>query len=519
MKTILMILSLTLSLSAIAQEAAFDGETTLTLDEEINSESYIHQGIASNTANDLCQNGGGKYKDICTNGNTAFSGGLGGTLEALLPAVTKAYALIIGATNPKLTKVLARDEAGKVTESESKTDYCQYIALAGEAISLVTTQLQNTKTQENFTASKPEARQAASFYALSKNHKDQANAAKLQAGIWGSTAACYAVLLATSYVTGNVQLYAKAAGAAVIGAFYLKKATVHKNRSKLLTEFAKKLPQAGDCNPYTQPSCFCNEDASFAADPANFQKFCVPAALVSRNGNNDAVSCLNSSGQADPECSCVATNTCIDRVLSGGSLSFGLPPASVQSQLAALQPFSTGFGTAGLDTATGTNLTNVNGILKDATPPSIGSLSDTEKDIARTVANLGLPNAAAAIIAKSGNGSGSLPPSLSNLASTEELVASIPTKRSLNKGSASSGYESGGSSAKKSRRSTRSSAANKRGNKGSKKGASILISDDYALRAQRKAEIVNDTEASIFDVISSRYQSSAWRQFPEAIKK
>lgn len=513
MKLILTILTLTLSLNLFAQEAAFDGETTLTLDEEQNSELYIHEGIASNTSNDLCANGGGKYKDICTNQTSAFSGGLGSTLEALLPAVTKAYALIIGATNPKLSKKQADGT------TESKTDYCQYIAVAGEALSVVTSQLQNSKTQENFIASKPEARQAASFYAIATTHKDQAKASSLQAGIWGSTAACYGALLAAGVVSGDVQLYAKAAGAAVIAAFYLKKASVHKQRSKLLTEFAEKLPQAGECNPYTQPSCFCNEESSFAADPANFQKFCVPKDLIARNGSNDATVCIGSNQQVDIACSCATNNTCIDTVLQTGALSFGLSPTSIGSQLAGLQPFSTGLGTAALDPVTGTNLTNVNRLLKDSAPSGIGSLSDSEKEIASSIANLGLPNAAAAIIAKSG-ATADLPPSLSGAVSGGELVAAVSKSRPIVRGSSSGGYESGKSSSKKKRRSSnRSASAKKRGSRSSKTGAAIQISDDYALKAQRDAEIVKDTEANLFDVISSRYQTSAWRQFPEAIQK
>ena len=51
---------------------------------------------------------------------------------------------------------------------------------------------------------------------------------------------------------------------------------------------------------------------------------------------------------------------------------------------------------------------------------------------------------------------------------------------------------------------------------GSKKGG-VEVDNDYAERAQREAEIVDDPGASIFQVINNRYQTSAWRQFPEAL--
>ncbi len=42
--------------------------------------------------------------------------------------------------------------------------------------------------------------------------------------------------------------------------------------------------------------------------------------------------------------------------------------------------------------------------------------------------------------------------------------------------------------------------------------------EDFATKAQREAEIVKDTSKGIFDIISYRYQSRAWREFSEQIK-
>lgn len=513
---------LSISSFSFAQEAAFDGEQELTLAEEQASENYIHQGMAVTKFNEMCEEGAEGFKDICTEDKYAFSGGMGRTLEAMLPAVTKAYSLIVGATNPKLTKKLKNDDGTPQLDdngnqkTESKTDYCQYIAIAGEAISVGMAQMQNQQTQQNYESSKSEARQAATFYALAKNHKDQAKASKIQMGVWGSTAACYGVLLATGSVSGGVQLYAKAGGSALIALFYKKKADAHKKRAKLLEEMAKKLPQAGDCNPYTQPTCFCNEDTSFAADQANYMKFCVPKPLIARNQTNDAVACIDASRTLDPECNCVAQNNCIDRVLKTGALNFGIAPTLMKDPLAGLKPLSDGFGTGDLDNVTNRNLARVNEALKDYRPTDIGNLTDAEKDIARTISQAGIPSGAAAAIAKRG-GSANLPASFSGGFGGGDLVASVPNKglsKSLNSSKAQ--YKKGKSAGKSRSSRNNSSFRSSRSKNNAAKGG-VKIDDSYALKAQREAEIIDNSDVSIFQVINNRYQSSAWRQFPEAL--
>lgn len=513
MKNTFCILFLIFSISSFAQEAAFDETQELTLDEEQAAENYIHQGIASNRSFEMCENGVEGFEDICTESNYAFSGGFGRTLEAMIPAVTKAYSLIITATSPKLKKI-STVNGEQVTES--KTDFCQYIAVAGETISIGLAQLQNAQTQENFIASKPEARQAAAFYSLAKNHKDQAKASKIQMGIWGATAGCYAALLATGVVSGDWQLYAKAGGSALIAVFYKKKVDVHKKRARLLEEMAKRLPQAGDCNPFTATSCFCNEETSFSADTPNYLKFCVPKPLVARNQTNDAVSCVDAQRALDPTCNCVAQNNCLNRVLKTGALNFGIAPTIVRDPLAGLNPVSQGFGTGDLDAVTDRNLSAVNGALKNFKPTDIGDLTNSQKDVAKTIVGAGIPAGVAATIAKRG-ASSALPGSFSGGLASGDLVASVPNQNgALRNRNTRSNYKSG-KSAKRSG-TTRSSGPFSRlqSKKGINKGG-VEVDNGFAIRAQREAEIVKDPGVNIFQVINNRYQTSAWREFPEAL--
>lgn len=534
MKLNILLIFIFLSLNVLGQEAAFDGTQELTLDEEQASETYIHQGVASTTNAELCENGAEGIQDICTDTN-AFSGGLGRTLEALIPAVTKAYTLIMTATGSKLKKnksengepVYKKPEGGETTKlkeagenpkraTDEKTDYCQYIAVAGETLSMAMSQMQNQQTQQNYEASKPEARQAAAFYSLAKNHKDQAKASKIQMGVWGATGGCYAALLATGAVSGDFQLYAKAGGAALIAVFYKKKADAHKKRARLLEEMAKKLPQAGDCNPYTQTTCFCNEETSFAADQANYMKFCVPEPLMARNKFNDAVTCVDAKRANDPNCNCVAQNNCIDRVLKTGALNFGVPPTLMRDPLAGLKPLSEGFGTGDLDNVTNRNLAAVNKALEGYKPTNIGDLTNAQKEIAKTISENGIPGAVAATIAKRG-GSGSLPSSFSSGLAGGDLMAAVPTNglTGNSKKNNSSGYQSGNSVRSKNRSSSGPFLGRNQRSKTNKGG--VDIDDQYAVRAQREAEIVKDPGVNIFQVINNRYQSSAWRQFPEAL--
>ena len=125
-----------------------------------------------------------------------------GVLEAMMPMVTKAYSLftVVGGSklnanvmedgqqvydfgdgDPRVAaaegtenyaadqQAIASGDASKQTEP--KTDYCGYIALLGEAANLAMTTARNQQTEQNYQSSKPEARQAAAFYALAENEK------------------------------------------------------------------------------------------------------------------------------------------------------------------------------------------------------------------------------------------------------------------------------------------------------------------------------------------------------------
>jgi hypothetical protein len=537
-KMIFMILIfITGSFSSVAQEAAFDESKELTLEQEESSERYIHQGIAQKKSFDMCKDGQGGFKDICTEDKNAFDGGMNKTIEAMLPVVTKAYSMIMMVSGSKVegNKFDSNDKqmytkkdgggdyspgedgptAGDEKATEEKTDFCQYIPMAGEAINIVAATNDNKVTQANYEKAKPEAKQAASFYTLAKTHKNQAKSSKMQFAVWGSTAGCYTALVATSYVNPDWKLYAKLGGSALIAVFYKKKADAHKKRAKILEEMAKKLPQAGDCNPFTETSCFCNEETSYAVDAKSYMDFCVPKPLVARNGNNDASYCDDAKVNADPDCSCAAKNTCIDRTLKAGALAFDINPLMMKDPLAGIKPLSSGFGSGNLN-PTNRSLAAARKALKKYKPTAPINLNKKQKKLASAFHKLGLPKAVAAMMAKkSKGGSGGGLPSSFTAGSDNSLAKIRSTDNDINP--VASKYASGGSvKGKRSNSRNRFSRFKKRSNR---KGKGIKINDSYMKQATLDAEITQNTEVSIFKVINNRYQRSAWREFSDSMNK
>ena len=153
-------------------------ETTVV--DQQKGEEYIHQGLASKRTNEMCKDGRGGYKDICDEEKYGFKDGSMRKLEALVPALTTAYSMFNTMSNLSggggLTKTEMDANNNPVQENgkdktSSEQDYCGYIGMIGEAANTAYTALQNDKTEKNYQKEKPEARQAASFYAVAESHK------------------------------------------------------------------------------------------------------------------------------------------------------------------------------------------------------------------------------------------------------------------------------------------------------------------------------------------------------------
>lgn len=522
---------------ALAQEAAFDAANSVTAEEEYKADNYIHQGKADADYAELCSSQPDKYKDICTNDSTAFSGGIEKTLEAMLPAVTKVYSMIsmfagsdFTATvkdkegNVQYTKgdsTASADQAvgenGQLNEgyqekTESKKDYCGYMTIAVETVGAAYMAMQNDKTEANYTSTKPEARQAAAFYSLADTHKSMGTASKNQGYMWGGISGCYAAMLATQSISGDWKIYAKLAGSVLITAFHLKKASAHKQRASMLNDMAEKLPQAGDCNPYTDTTCFCNEETSQQTDAANFSRFCIPQAIAQRTTDSEAFICVDKDNKVDESCSCAQTSTCLDKVLKMGAIDFGLPPTLMKNPISGFSNVSGNLGSSDLDSVTQANLALAKKALSNFNPDTLPKLTDEQIAIAKKFNELGLPKAASVYLAKTKSGNGALPASLSSMsAGSISPLSKTNNALSSKTNKATKKFSSGGG--------TQSSSTYKKSSPFSKykktKSNSGVDIQDFAQRAQREAEIIQDKSKGIFEVISYRYKASAWKRFPQ----
>ncbi len=522
---LLVFLTIPLGFSGTALDKVNDDSPEVTDQQEEASKRYIHQGLAQKKTEDMCADGRGGFSDICDEDHYAFDSGGMRTLETLLPALTAAYAMFSSMGPGGKFDAQKTDKAGNLVEpppnadgspgepeTTEETDYCGYIAMVSEAAGTAYTALKDENIEANYESAEPEARQAASFYAIADSHKTMAKGAQMQFYSWTATSACYVAYLTQAAYQGDWKVKAKLGASVVIAMYYQKKTDAHKEREKLLIQMAGELPQAGDCNPYTKKSCFCAEETSANSDPSNFRNFCVPRELANRSGKGkDAFVCVDQKGKADAECACVKTNTCIDRKLKIAGVNLGLGSTVMRDPLAALRPISKGFSDAGVNAAAGRNLALARKTLKNLKLKNVPKLNSKQKNIAKGLFKSGLPKAASLVLAKGFKGAGAKLPSsataglsggrLGRFGKNKKAVAAISSR------------------IRKGRSNTK--ARNKRGNpfsrfgkKRAKNSAGVHI-EDWAKKAEREAEIVNDTSKGIFDIISYRYRISAWRQFKE----
>ena len=503
-----------------ADESVFDSIEAD--DEEIElAEDYIHQGKADAQTLETCTEGVNGYSDICTEESSAFKGGSMKTLEVMLPALTAAYSMFNSAVSAQgggLTKTYYKEVDGvsevdtsKGTDGqEDAPDYCAYIGLAGEAASTAYTTIQNNQTEQTYISETAEATQAATFYALADSHKTLKKASTVQTAIWGATAACYVAYATQASYTGDWKVWAKMAAATFIALYYKKKADAHAERYAILKQMAKDLPQAGECNPYTQKSCFCAEDTSATSDPVNYNKYCEPSVLSSETTSEESYAyvCTDSSGNADDDCSCKTTGTCIStKVVAATNL--GLDPTALKSALSAIKPITSGFADASLASASANNSALVDKALDSYKPTTSPTLTDDQKKIAATLSKNGIPKTAAAFLAKGSKTTGSAPANA--LGGVSKGSLELKKKNSIlgkKPSLARSNFKKGGTIASKRSSSSSNALLNRFKKKTNTKTGNAIEIEGYAQKAEEEASINQDSSKFIFDIISYRYKSS-----------
>lgn len=478
----------------------------LTEKQQKESETYVHQGLADKKVQELCSSQK-DFKDICDEDKKGFSPDDNfGKLEEMLPLVAQALSAL-GATQSKMKATTLDDNNNPVLDKNGKEetteehDWCATIGTVAETVAPMLLKAQNDKTQETFDATKGEAKQAASFRALSQTHKDLANGSNKMFLVWTGVSGCYVAYAAQATFRGDTMLYVKMGFSVVMATFYKKKESAHKKRSKILENMAKQLPQAGECSPFDDRSCFCSEETSKTSDPKNFNEFCIPKELAARNQpGKDPGFCADKKGKVDKECKCKKNKTCIDRNLKIAAANLGIQPTLLRDPLATLRPISEGFGSGSLNGAANRNLNLARKTLKKFKPKGKISLNNKQKEVARALKKQGIPAAVAALAAsKSKGGLGKTPSSgLAGFSSGRGLRPPRASKQLIN----APRFKKGRSNSKRSSRKRFARFGKKRG---SKKTKGVHI-EEFAAKAQAAAEISNTPERGIFEIISNRYK-------------
>lgn len=532
-------------------ETIHDNTDPLTDDEYNQSQGYIHGGLAESVYMDQCVKEDGTVDSTCTNADSAFEeGSTMQKIEQMMPAVTMAYSAFSGALPVKYTEKknggpvltdgendyirssdgfykdqdgnaldpMQRKEMGLKEKSKEGQDYCGMIPQVGTPAITMFEQTQDQQTQQNLESAQPQARQRASFLALSQAHKDRAKSATIQMGMWGATAGCYGALLITNTMQANAGSVIKAGAATVLAVYFGLKRKAHLEKAQLLADMADEYPGAGDCNPFTETSCFCNEDTSYSFDPINYQNKCVPEGYA-KNFGPDSMICVTSTGLADPACDCKLSGTCADSKFKSMAMKVGLNPSMMRDPMAGISPLTSGFGTSQLDKVTENNLAMARKAMAKVKPKDLSkiALGPKKQKLAKDFHKLGIPKAIASRMAASSGSSSAPALATSGLGSSSMGLRGDGIKKAF-KITAKDPKFKKGKSADKNRRRRRNSIGRfgKKKSSGGAKGVEIM---DFAQRAQREAEISKDTSKPIFDIITYRYKASAWREFREEIKR
>jgi hypothetical protein len=557
MRLIAFFLACIFALPLQAFEDGFDDVKMLTDEEQMEANDYYHSGLAEKHKTEECAENG----DLCTNQESGFKSKGMQTMEMMAPMISQAYSMILGGSTIKMasggaktvtggankgnwtpaegggyestqldakgnvtTQKMSEEDMGKLEESgnaEDKTeeaqDYCVYIPTATELASQAFQTMSQDNIEQQYEQTDPSAKQKASLESVKQAQETRAKTATVQTIGWGATGACYiGYAIAGGYT--DWKLYAKIGATALLATFYGFKIAAHKQRAEDIQDIIDGFPKAGDCNPHTETTCFCTEPSSATTDPQNFQKACMPPALANRF-NADPFVCVNAKGQTDAECKCKQSNTCIDYKLKSGFASLGLNPSSLAGPLKALEPVTKGTGAGELGAAHNKNMAMARKFLKNNKPSKVPNfrLSPKQKKLAKAMTKMGIPAIAAAAIASQPVKATPAGGAMAGLRGGS-MGGSFKNKK-IREAFKKSNMRFAGS--RRGRSSLRSRSKRKSRGRGAKggSGGSVTIVDDLKRKAASRAEINRNSGKNIFDIITYRYNVSAWKRFEEQIQK
>ena len=400
-------------------------------------------------------------------------------------------------------------------KDEEMEDYCRFVAMGTETIAMF-----QGKSDQDFIAETPSRTETAQVVALQKQsraHGARARNVNTQVVGWGATTACYTAMMIGPASVTSWQNYLKLGASMLMWRYYDWEKGEHEKAKGIVDSVAAKLKGAGDCNPVSDRDCYCSQPETM-----NDVKFCMPQ-IRARTGNSQdyQLSCVNENLQQDPQCQCVADNTCLDKTIRTNMESMHIPATATNN----LNPFfemtkgvkKPGSGQFSVNSGSNKLFAVAKGLLRDNADKvniPLGKLSKDQTEAANKFVEMGLPLKAAKGLA-SMKLNANAEKNLSKFkGSSNRRYSSYRGKRYKRRGKSNTLRFSGGKGISKSKSSGKSrdqysnflKKFGKKGKKGSKNNSNVL---KFAEKASRSAQITKDKSEDIFRIISRRYQVTA----------
>lgn len=503
--------------------------------EKYTSETYVHDGLTQRMIKEACEKDETMQK-ACAGANVdpEFMG-ISGTM---FQALAKAYTMVVGAgglgelegtksdasssgsssntgSSSQTNSDAASQTEGQSAEKEEKEDtqdYCKYIAMGTEAVAMV----QQTASQQSLNTTplgSVSNAQKEALYRASRSHSDRAQNAKIQTYGWGTSTVCYgAMMLRPSISKSSWKNWLKLGSSALMTAFFNSQVKGHEKYAKTVKEIADKLPEPGDCNPVTERNCYCAQPET-QYDPSYCEKEIHKKKVAD---SSYKISCMDDKAQADEDCSCVNTDSCLDKKFMDYIKGLGFNETMNKNVVTPLNKFSkgelVGGKLTGSDISQASMAKKVMDQLKDQMPDDGVSLNKSQQAEAKMIESMGIPGALARRMA-------AMP-----LTSEAKSLADKFGKGAIGSGNqgqaaAARSYNNGnvltfqGGQNNKGRGTSSNSFDYKKFMP--KKGKSAQSGQvlDFAKQAEARAQIHRGgDDRNIFHIISRRYQVTGWNK-------
>ncbi|MEE3078104.1 MAG: hypothetical protein VX341_02120 [Bdellovibrionota bacterium] len=391
-------------------------------------------------------------------------------------------------------------------KEETQDDNCRYIAMGTETIATFMQQKEND--QISSLPVSDQIGQVQMLYRQKSSHVSRARGVKTQIIGWGASTACYTAMMTVggaSYT--SYKNWLKLGASTLMWRYYSWEKKTHEKAAGIIQNVIDRLGSKGDCNPISDRACYCSQP-----ETQNDPRYCTPNVRPGFASGGYQVSCVTAELKNDPACSCISTNSCLDKRIKTSLADIHVPKTLANALNPAMQMMR---GNApdnaneyGLDSnANGLNNAATNLLSRSSDLLKVPKgLSQSQKEQAEAVGKF-LPNKVAKTFSKART------PSSANKASKKfseasSSLASVPTSSSNRRMTSNrkgrtrlrGGSGLDGKSARK------RSVANPFAKRGTRTKGQVL---KFANRASKSAQIYKDKGLNIFDVVSNRYRKTA----------